>query len=244
MVLITRRREVSLQLDTFQLSIVILALIPIFLATIFQLIIIFTSTGRKRILAILGFLIALFVLLPLSISAYYFLILEFYLIWNAIYGPISWILYGFSQLFLVYYLIILAFPDLFRNKKWTIILPIIGFAAYEVVAILVPLSQLTLTVFLIYNVIYVLIIPLITTYFYLRLDRIRGTPRVKWILVITLGVVIWFISYALMYIPEYLYHPSFLPPGALLPLGVGGLGWWIILLGSFMDMRAGRQSTD
>jgi hypothetical protein len=217
----------------------LLSIIPVFLAMLLQLINTFTSTGRKRILSILGFLIALFTFLS-SFLLVYGIGFQPILFWYTVYAPIFWVLLGFSQFFLVYYAVILAFPDFFSKNKWTMILPIIGFVAYETAAILVPWSELHYNVFLIYNVIYMLIIPLIATYNYLRLDRIRGTPRVKWIIVITVGMVLWFIGYSVSsLVPEY----RFLP-GLIIPVVFVALAWWIILIGSVLDSRAGKQRTD
>ena len=241
------RRELLLQIELYTMSVLVLLFTPIIIATIFQLYAMFTTTGRRRILALLGFFIALFLVIPYSISTYGFL-LFFSDAWFQVYGPIFWVLKGFSQLFLVLYSMVLAFPDFVNKHMWTISLPFIGFLAYVIATIfflVAQLFQLHQTVFFIYNVIYILIIPLIATFFYLKLDRIRGTPRVPWILVITLGVIIWFIASAtVFFVPQFLYHPLYFFPGVLVPNAMVGIGWWIILIGSLMDMRVGRQGSD
>jgi hypothetical protein len=189
----------------------------------------------------LGFFITLFLVIPISLATYGILLFYDYLSWQLVYGPIYWMLIGISPLFLVYYSVVLAFPDFFKRYLWLIILPVIGFVALEIVVILALWTVLLYAVLIIYQTIYILIIPLIATYYYLQLDKIRGTPRVKWILVTVLGVVLWFIAMAIMYFfPQFMLVPSFPNPGVLVPLAIGGIGWWIILIGSFMDMRAGR----
>ena len=229
------------------MSVQVFLFIPILIALIFQLYAMFTNTGRRRILALLGFFIALFLVIPFAIATYGFL-LFFSDAWSQVYMPIYWVTMGFSQLFLVLYSMVLAFPDFVNKHMWTISLPFIGFLAYVIATIfflVAQLFQLHQTVFFIYNVIYILIIPLIATFFYLKLDRIRGTPRVPWILVITLGVILWFIAHAAwFFVPQFDYHPLYIFPGVLAPLAILGIGWWIILLGSFMDRRAGRQGAD
>ncbi|MFX0078516.1 MAG: hypothetical protein ACFE8O_04695 [Candidatus Hermodarchaeota archaeon] len=241
-IVIPGRREVALQLDILQLSLLVIILIPIVLAMLYQLIIMFTSTGRKRTLAILGFLIAFFLMLTHTI--FVFAMYQPLYSWQTLYYYILWGLFAVSQFFLVYYVTILAFPDFFNQHKWTIILPAIGLIAYEIIVIFRIPGGSVYWSFLIYNVIYLLIIPLISTYHYLRLDRIRGTPRVKWILTITLGVFLWFISYAMMSVLLIMYPTILIPPGSEIVFAILALAWWIILIVSFMDSRVGRQSTD
>ena len=239
------RRELLLQLEIFHIPTAVLALIPVLFALVLQLLTMFTSSGRRRILAMLGFFITLFLVIPLSLATYGILLFFDYLSWQLVYGPIYWMVIGVSPLFLVYYSVVLAFPDLFKKYLWLIILPILGFVVLEIVAILALWTFLFYTVMVVYNTIYILIIPLIATYYYLQLERIRGTPRVKWILIITLGVVLWFIALAIMYFfPQFGLVPSFPNPGILVPLVIGGIGWWNILLGSLMDRRAGRQGSN
>ncbi len=235
---IRERREVALQLDIFQLSLLVLFLIPIVLAMLYQLITLFTSTGRKRTLAILGFLIALFLMLTYTIFA--FAMYQPLSLWTSLYYYIFWGLWAVGQFFLVYYVIILAFPDFFSQRKWTIILPAIGLIVYEIMTILRIPEGTVYWSFLIYNVIYLLIIPLISTYNYLRLDRVRGTPRVKWIFTITLGVVLWFIAYAMTSVLLIMYPTILIPPGTEIAFTILALAWWIILIGSFMDSRVER----
>jgi hypothetical protein len=235
-----------LQLNIFEISILLLTVIPIFLAMLLQLINTFTSTGRKRILSFLGFLIAFFLFLSAIIFAYS---LHFQpLLWFTLYGPIFWILNGVSPFILVYYVIILAFPDFFNNRKWALILPVIGFIGYLAVALNnlflngpapVYWSPIHYYGFLLYIIVYMLIIPLFAAYQYLQLDRIRGTPRVKWILVITLGTILWFTSYALM-----LYPPFSFTPALWTPVAIVGLAWWVILIGSVFDSKAAPQRKD
>jgi hypothetical protein len=209
---------------------------------LYQLITMFSSTGRKRTLAILGFLIAFFLVLTYTIGA--FGINQPLYIWQTLYSYIYWGLLAVSPFFLVYYAIILAYPDFFSQHKWTIILPAIGLIVYEVINIFDITGITIYWSFLIYIVIYLLLIPLIATYHYLRLDRIRGTPRVKWILTITLGVFLWFIAYAMNSV-LLIMHPTLLtPPGTEIMFAILALGWWMILIGSFLDSRVGRQRAD
>jgi hypothetical protein len=214
---------------------------------LYQLINTFTRTGRKRILAILGFLIALFLVLPLSIFLYGWGF-QPYLFWVTVYGPIFYVLLAVSPFFLVYYVIMVSFPDFFSKNKWAIILPVIGFITILAVTLVdIPLgitnilnwSPIHYYGVLLYYTVYILIIPLFAAYHYLRLERIRGTPRVKWILVITLGTVLWFIAGTVGLIP-----PFTSMPGAMVPAAILGLAWWIIFIGSVLDSRAGRPSTD
>ena len=83
----------------------------------------FTNTGRRRILALLGFFIALFLVIPFAIATYGFL-LFFSDAWSQVYMPIYWVTMGFSQLFLVLYSMVLAFPDFVNKHMWTISLPL------------------------------------------------------------------------------------------------------------------------
>jgi hypothetical protein len=142
----------------------------------------------------------------------------------------------------------LAFPDFFSNHKWVIILPVIGFITIlAVVLVDIPIggvdplnwSSIHYYGVLLYYTVYILIIPLFAAYHYLRLERIRGTPRVKWILLITLGAILWFIAGTVTLIP-----PFTVMPAAMVPVAILGLAWWIILIGSVLDSRAGRPSTD
>lgn len=196
-----------------------------------QLINTITTTGRKRILSLLAFLIALFVLLPSAIFTY--AMYQLLILWQTFYYYIVWSLLGFSQVFLVYYVIILAFPDFFRRNWWAIILPIIGLIAYVPFTFLsAPSIQIHFSGFLIYNVVYMLLIPLYATYHYLQLDRIQGTTRVKWILVTTLGLILWFIGLELMFYPTFSWMP-----GLVIPIGITALAWWIIFIGSVFFTR-------
>lgn len=224
----------------------LVSLIPVFLLIILMLWGVFTSSGRGRMLSLLGVLIFLFVAVAqLTVQLRRLSILTT-LDWN-IWGV--YVDFGFKGAYIfliVVYAIILAFPDFFNARKWIVIFPLIGFIAYEILmynALTLPFIFYGNT-WLIYTIIYVtlfmIVIPLYGTFQYTRQDRFRGSPKVKWMWIVTLGGVFWAGALMTLFGGWYMgLDVSFFSSLSVTIVSLFAVGWYLILVGYFFQLRTG-----
>ncbi len=222
----------------------LLSLIPVFLLIILMLWGVFTSSGRGRILSLLGFLIFLSVAgaqLTVQLTRLLILPMFFWSIWG------TYIDFGFKGVYIfliVVYAIILAFQDFFNARKWIVIFPLIGFIAYEILmyyALTLPFFYFG-NAWLIYTIIYVIlfmiVIPLYGTFLYTRKDRFRGSPKVKWMWIVTLGGVLWAGALITVFGGWYLgLDVSFFSSLSATVVSLLAVGWYLILVGYFFQLR-------
>lgn len=233
-----------MQFELIVNNIGLVSLIPVFLLIILMLWGVFTSSGRGRTLSLLGFLIFLCVAVAqLTVQMRRLSILST-LDWN------TWGMYvdfGFKGAYIfliVVYAIILAFPDFFNARKWIVIFPLIGFIAYEILmynALTWPFFYFGNT-WLIYTIIYVIlfmiVIPLYGTFLYTRQDRFRGSPKVKWMWIVTLGGVLWAGALITAFGGWYLgLDVSFFSSLSATVVSLLAVGWYLILVGYFFQLR-------
>ncbi|MFX1299787.1 MAG: hypothetical protein ACFFAL_03385 [Promethearchaeota archaeon] len=233
-----------MQFELMVNSIGLLGLIPVFLLIILTLWAVFTSSGRGRILSLLGFLIFLTVAgaqLTVQLTRLLILPMFFWSIWG------TYIDFGFKGAYIfliVVYAIILAFPDFFNARKWIVIFPLIGFIAYEILmyyALTWPFFYFGNT-WLIYTIVYVLlfmiVIPLYGTFQYTRQDRIRGSPKAKWMWLITLGNLLWAGALIALFGGWYLgLDLSFFSSLSATVVSLLTISWYLILIGYFFQLR-------
>ncbi|MFW9800997.1 MAG: hypothetical protein ACFFD9_11215, partial [Candidatus Thorarchaeota archaeon] len=106
--------------------------------------------------------------------------------------------------FLVIYVIMWAFPKFFSERKWAIIVVLIGPIVYEILMFgTFSISPTTyrlayLLTGLSLAVLYMALIPIYATYHYTRQDRVRGSPQVMWIWVVLIGLLLWFSGEAVL----------------------------------------------
>lgn len=186
-----------MQFEVIVNSMGLLNLIPVFLLLIITLWGAFTSSGRDRILPLLGFLIVLsfavgqlvvqltrLLILPLSYWSYWGMYVDFGLM-------------GIYMFLIVLYALIGTFPDFFNARKWIVIVPLIGLIVYEILMynalavsfILYGTAWLATALTLV--LLFMIVFPLYATFRGTQQDSIRGTPRVKWNWINTLGVLLW-----------------------------------------------------
>ncbi len=158
---------------------------------------------------------------------------------------------GFYVLLIVLYAIILAFPDFFNERKWIVILPLIGFIAYvglmvSAFAISFPLyGTAWLATALVLVILYMILIPLYAVFQYTRQDRMRGSPRVIWIWVFMLGTLLWAIGLTMLF-GGWLYglpgFTEFFSAEATMLVSALAIGWYLILISYFFQGRILRAA--
>ncbi|MFX0106697.1 MAG: hypothetical protein ACFE7R_00255 [Candidatus Hodarchaeota archaeon] len=225
----------------------LLGLIAIALLILVMLFGIIRGSGRSRTLALLGFL-------GFLSAAIGWVVVGF--VRTGVINLADWALWGryidfgtrgIWLFLLAAYAIILGFPDFLRERKWAIIVVLIGPIIYEILmygtfSISSDIYETAwLVTGLILAIMYMLVIPLFATLRYVKQDGIRGTPQVKWIWVVLLGVLIWFFGELVLGASQLLQLPgwnSFFGEIGLMIVSAHVFGWWIILVGYILQMRA------
>ena len=236
-----------MQFEMFVNNIGLLSLIPVVLLIVLTLWSVFTSSGRRRTLSFLGFLMFLSVLasqLTLNLERLNMLP---HLAWEQWGIYVDFGMMGFYMFLILLYAIIFAFPEFFNARKWIFILPLIGSIIYwglmvGTLAVSALYQTAWLATGLVLVILYMILIPLFATFQYTRQDRNRGSPKIIWTWVILLGGLIWGIGLAyffggwLLLLPGY---ASFFSQFALTIVSAFTIGWYLILIGFFFQRRAG-----
>jgi hypothetical protein len=236
-----------MQFEMYVNNIGLLSLVPVVLLIILTLWGVFTSSGRRRTLSLLGFLMFLSVLasqLVLNLTRLNILSSIDWALWGVY---VDFGMMGFYMFLILLYAIIFAFPDFFNARKWIFILPLIGAIIYWGLMVgALAFSSLYETAWLatglVLVILYMILIPLYATFQYTRQDRNRGSPKVIWTWVILLGGIIWAIGLAyffggwLLMLPGY---ASFFSQFALTIVSLFTTGWFLILIGFIFQRRAG-----
>ncbi len=241
---------VFLQFELFVHSLGLLGLIPVVLMIVLALWGVLTSSGRQRTLLLLGFLIFLSVLIGQVVVQLTRLGILPYSAWSLWGQYVDLGMIGFYMLLIVIYAIILAFPAFFNERKWIIIFPLIGFIVYE--ALMYSANAISFILYgnawfatgLILAILFMIVIPLYATFQYTRQDRIRGSPNVLWIWLFMLGTLIWAIAISLLFggwlfmLPGY---DSFFSSLGLTMVSALTIGWYLILIGFFFQLRVKKS---
>ncbi|MFW9794689.1 MAG: hypothetical protein ACFFEE_10330 [Candidatus Thorarchaeota archaeon] len=232
-------------------SLGLLSLLLLFLLLLLMLWGIIRGTGRSRNLSLMGFLISLFVIIGWIVVS---------LSRQGIITGMDWIEWGryvdFGVrglwLFLIFmYMALWAFPDHISEKKWILIVALILPLIYEILMFVAfayypDFIEMWLALEVITVVIYMAIVPLYATFRYTKQENVRGTPRVLWIWVTFLGVLLWFIGEFVLGISMLFQLPGydsyFSDLGAII-MSTHTLGWLVMLLGFVFQRRAIQLST-
>ncbi|MHA2428203.1 MAG: hypothetical protein ACXADB_09290 [Candidatus Hermodarchaeia archaeon] len=222
----------------------LLGLIPVFIMVILTLWGVFTRTGRQRILSLLGFLTFVCVAgaqLFIQLTRLGFIYL---FIWTNLGVYVDFGLKGAYIFLIVIYAIILAFPDFFNARKWIVIVPLIGLIVYEILMYyalavsFVLYGSAWLVTALALVVLFMIVIPLYGTFQYTRQDRIRGSPKVKWMWIVTLGGLVWAGALMALFGGWYLgLDLSFFSSLSATLVSLLTIGWYMILVGYFFQLR-------
>jgi hypothetical protein len=168
---------------------------------------------------------------------------------------VRWVDFGARGIWLfllVVYVIILAFPDFFSERKWAVIVVLIGPIVYEILLYAdFAISGATygparLATELVLVVLYMAVIPLYATYQYTRQDRISGSSRVMWIWLVFLGLLVWFFGEFILGASQLWQLPgyaSFFSEIGLAVVSTHTIGWWIILVSYIFQRRAIQSGT-
>lgn len=258
-------------------GITILGLVPVILLMVLLIRIAAANSGKAKNLALIGLPIPVFFLIRI---ASLFITLRPFLDWAWL---VNFTSFGIYPYFVAMYVTILAFPDLLSERRWVALVALIGPIAYELVTLIdvgrfasstsyftegignyimqiphVPFAFLGIT--LAYLAIYLVVVPMYTMYRYTRLDRIRGTPRVKWIGLSLFGLLLWFIAEAITWggwiaqtiggWPQTLYAAYDLGWAvivgnfeALIPAAVSAISWYLIFIGIVLMERSTQVTT-
>jgi len=237
--------DVSMQFELLVQSLTLLQMIPVILVMLLMLWGVFAGTGRSRNLSLLAFLIALsYAIVLLSFAAVK-------LDWITGTDWVNWGTYvaggmtGVYLALLIIYVTIWAFPNFFSERKWAIIVALIGPIVYE----LLLFSTTPWTAYglglawrataLILGVLYMIVIPLYATFHYTRQDRIRGSPLVKWTWVVLIGLLFWSFGEATIIIAQIMELSGwFWTEVGLAQVSMQTIGWYLILVGFVFQRRA------
>ncbi|MHA2002762.1 MAG: hypothetical protein ACW960_01540 [Candidatus Thorarchaeota archaeon] len=240
-----------MQLELLANSIALLEIIPVILVMLLTLWGVFKSTGRSRILSLLALLISLlFATTWLSITLF-----KFGLITATDWA--NWAVYVDFGLRGIYYFLILvyvtiwAFPDFFSVRKWAVIVALIGPILFEVLMYLnFGVSNIYAPAFwftmLILTLLYMAVIPLIATIRRTQQDDLRGSPQVKWIWLVFVGLLFWFFGEALIAIGQSLHLPGYASLSselAIMTISAHAIGWYLIMVGFVFQGRTSQSST-
>ncbi|MFW9891169.1 MAG: hypothetical protein ACFFFO_03145 [Candidatus Thorarchaeota archaeon] len=221
-----------------------LALILLLILMIWGIIV---GTGRSRNLSIVGFLVSLFVIVGWIVTT---------ITRMGIIPIIDWIRWGrhveFGMrglwLFMIFvYMFIWAFPDLLSERKWILVAALILPLIYELMMFIAFSSvpsvfiETFLALEVITVVIYLGIIPLYAAFRYTRQERVQGTPRVPWIWLTEIGVLIWFVGEFILGIGMLFQLPgydSFISDLSVVTISTHAIGWLVMFLGFIFQRRA------
>ncbi len=209
-----------------------------------------SGTGRSRNLSLMGFLISLFVIIGWLVVSLIRMGIYTWSDWNEWGRYLDFGVRGLWLFLIFMYMAIWAFPDHISEKKWILIVALILPLIYEIlmfVAFTYPdFIEMFLALEVITIVIYMAIVPLYATFRYTKQERVRGTPRVLWIWVTSLGVFLWFIGEFLLGVGMLFQLPGissyFSDLGAIIVSTIA-LGWFVMLLGFVFQRRAIQSST-
>ncbi|MFW9961898.1 MAG: hypothetical protein ACFFDV_12835 [Candidatus Thorarchaeota archaeon] len=242
-----------MQFEAVVIAISALGVVPIFLLIILTLYGVFKNTGRAKNLSLLGFLIFLSTAVAwLTVSLTRMGIFSYvspssdWVIWGR-YVDFGFI--GIYMFLIAGYVTYLEFQDFF---KIGMIIYLIGLIVYEV--LMFSAFSISLALFgpawlimgLILSTLYMAIIPLFATIRYVKRDRIRGSPQVTWIWVIMLGLLFWFFGHLILGASQILMLPGYNSFFSELGVAITSLqmiGWFIILIGYFFQVRTSQPST-
>jgi hypothetical protein len=241
--------DVSMQFELLVQSLTLLQMIPVILVMLLMLWGVFAGTGRSRNLSLLAFLIALsYAIELLSFAA-------IKLDWITPTDWTNWGMYVASGMagpylaLLILYVTIWAFPNFFSERKWAIIVALIGPIVYDL--LLFSSSPRTAdglglawrATALILAALYMAVIPLYATFRYTRQDRIRGSPLVKWTWVVLIGLLFWSFGEVTIIISLIMEWPGwFWTEIGVAQVSMPTIGWYLILVG-FVFQRRAIQST-
>ncbi|MDH4214321.1 MAG: hypothetical protein OEV85_10400 [Candidatus Thorarchaeota archaeon] len=211
----------------------------------------FSGSGRSRNLSLLQFFGFIFLL----VSVVVVMLARMGIISTV--GPLSdWTLwgqylnFGMRYLFLFFiaiYVVMWAYPDFFSVRKWAYIVFLIGPIVVEIFMFLAfgngAYTQLWLISWIVLAILYMVLIPLYASVKYTRQDRIRGTPRVKWIWLTLVGLLSWFFGEMIVSFGQLLSLGVTLTNSiALTIVSFHTFGWFLILVGSIFQGRSIRAS--
>ncbi|MFW9966674.1 MAG: hypothetical protein ACFFEA_05915 [Candidatus Thorarchaeota archaeon] len=241
-----------MQFEIIVNSMGILAMIPAFLLMLLMLYGVFTDTGRNRTLALLGFvafLCAAVGFLTVSLTRVNILTGLDWANWGRY---LNFGLRGIWLFLLVMYMMVLAFPDFLSARKWLVIVAIIGPIIYEILMFSTfsisstTYGQAWLLTGLVLSILYMALIPLYATLRYTQLDRFRGSSQVKWVWLVLIGLLFWFIGELVLGLSQLLELPgwnSFFSGIGLMIVSAITIGWWLILLGYVFFGRTSQSGT-
>jgi hypothetical protein len=222
----------------------LLGLIPVFLLIILTLWATVTSTGRTRTLALLGFLIFLSVVIGQMAVQLTRLLIAPPGFWGTWGMYIDFGTMGIYMFLIVLYALILAFSNFINERKWIIILPLIGLFAF----LILMYNALTIS-FVLYGdaflltglvlaLVYMIVIPLYATFQYTRQEKIRGSPIVIWMWIVMLGTLLWASGLAGLFGGWYFgLDVSFFSALSLTIVSLFTIGWYLILVGYIFQRR-------
>lgn len=155
---------------------------------------------------------------------------------------------GVIYFLLVIFVTIWAVPDFFSERKWAVIVALIGPIVFEILMfsyfvisnIYTPAFWFTM---LVVSLLYMVVIPLLATIQRTRKDDVRGSALVIWFWVILLGLLLWFFGDACLDVEQFLQLPGYSSAtDELSVLIVSGhtIGWYLILIGFIFQQRASK----
>lgn len=235
-----------MQFELFVNNLGLLSLVPVVLMIILTVWGLMTSSGRQRVLALLGFLIFVSVLVAqvvVQLTRLNILPISAWTLWGEY---VDFGMKGFYMFLILLYAFILAFPDFFNERKWIIILPLIGVIVYwglmigalAISAIVYETAWLATGLVLV--ILYMILLPLYATIHYSREDRNRGSPKLIGTWIITLGGLIWAIGVTLLFSSMLFMLPgydSFFSQLALTIVSLLTSSWYLILIGFLLQRR-------
>jgi len=230
-------------------TIALLEMIPVILVMLLALWGVFKSTGRNRNLALLTFLISL------CFFATVLVITSFRMGLITLTDWIGWGLYidfgirGIFYFLILVYVIIWAYPGLFSERIWLVIVALIGPIIFEILMYLnFGVSTIYSTAFwltlLVLALLYMAVIPLLAVFRRTRQDDLRGSPIVKWLWLVFFGVLIWFFGEAVLGIGQLLLLPGYSSISselAIATISAHTIGWYLILVGYFLQGRTSKS---
>jgi hypothetical protein len=232
-------------------AISLLEIIPVILVIILMLWSVFTRKGRDRNLSFLVFLISL----CFTAGSLVVTLMRNNLITAT--DWFNWAVYvdfgvrGIFMFLIALYVIIWAYPDFLSQKKWVIIVALIGPIVFEILmfsnfSISTTYGPAFWITMLVIGLLYMAVIPIMATIHRTRKDDILGSPMVKWIWVVMLGLLFWFFGDAYLALSQFLElpgHLSMTSQGALTIISVHTIGWYLILLGFVFQKRTSQADT-
>jgi hypothetical protein len=152
---------------------------------------------------------------------------------------------------LVIFVTIWAVPDFFSERKWAVIIALLGPIVYELLMfsyfaisnIYAPAFWFTM---LVVSLLYMAVIPLMATIQRTRKDDVRGSARVIWFWVVLIGILLWFFGDAILAAEQFLQLPGYANVNdelSLLLNSAHASGWYLILIGFIFQQRASKADT-